>query len=302
MSPVIYAARMKAGNCIHQPYLTPIIQSRGRPFNVPPPGYGQHFRIVRYVQCGFIYANPRISSSEILEACQSVEDPLYLQECQGRERTFCKHLAPVHSMTGAPNGHKLLDVGAYTGVFVEVAQAAGWEAVGVEPSAWPTQAQQSGIPDRLGTLSSVSFSPESFAVITLWDVIEHFDAPRVELESVYCLLRPSGIVVIHTIDADSPTAKLLGGRWPFLMEMEMHIAFFSRTTLTAMLEQVGLRHIQDHTQGRYLRLVYLAGRVSAAFGSLLGQPLEKTAAALKLGGVPVPINTLDLFTAYAQKK
>jgi hypothetical protein len=49
-----------------------------------------------------------------------------------------------------------------------------------------------------------------------------------------------------------------------------------------------------------LRLGYLAGRVTAAFGAV-GRSLEKLVAALKLDGLSVPINTLDLFTAYARK-
>ncbi len=264
------------------------------------PDYGQHYRIVQCVRCGFVYANPRIGPAEILNGYQFVEDPLYLQESPGREKTFRKHLGPMQRVTGAPNGRKLLDVGAYTGVFVAVAQAAGWEAVGIEPSAWAVQqAQQAGRPVKQGTLASGGFQPGSFDAITLWDVIEHFDNPRAELEAVYSLLKPGGVVVIHTIDIGSPTAKMMGSRWPFLMEM--HIAFFSRATLRAMVERVGFQYICDHTQGRYLRLGYLAGRLSAAFGPLLGKPVEKAVALLNLEGLPVPINTLDLFTAYVRK-
>jgi 2-polyprenyl-3-methyl-5-hydroxy-6-metoxy-1,4-benzoquinol methylase len=272
----------------------------GSAFLCTSPDYGQHYRIVKCINCGFVYANPRGQAESIINAYQAVEDPVYLQEREGRELTFRKHLGPMHQLTGAPAGRKLLDVGAYVGVFVQVAREAGWDAMGVEPSTWGVaQAQKAGLPVVQGTLATANFAPESFDVITIWDVIEHFDDPSTELRHVWQLLKPGGFVVIHTIDVDSITARLMGSHWPFLMEM--HVMFFSRQTLRAMLEKLHFIYKGAHTEGRYLRLGYLAGRVKAAFGSLLGKPVESLVKALNLNGLPIPINTLDLFTAYAQK-
>ena len=169
----------------------------------------------------------------------------------------------------------------------------------------PAREHAEFVQDQLGmevvcsTMEGANFKSASFDIITMWDVIEHFCDPRAELEQVFGLLKPGGVVVVHTIDIGSLTARIMGSRWPFLMEM--HIMFFSRATLRAMLERVGFHYLTDHTQGRYLRLGYLAGRVTAAFGPLVGKPLEKMISALKWDKVPVPINTLDLFTAYARK-
>ncbi len=161
------------------------------------------------------------------------------------------------------------------------------------------EAQRSGLPVRQGTLATGGYDENSFDAITLWDVIEHFDDPQTELRHALRLLTPGGVLVIHTIDVGSVTAKMMGKRWPFLMEM--HIMFFSRATLHAMLHQAGFQYLGDHTQGRYLRLGYFAGRVRAAFGERVGGPLERMVSALKVADRAVPINTLDLFTAYARK-
>ena len=272
----------------------------GSAFLCTSPDYGEHYRIVQCNCCGFVYANPHADPSEVLKAYEDVVDPLYLQERAGRERTFREHLRTLHRITGEPNGRRLLDVGAYIGVFVEIAREMGWDAEGIEPSSWAVaHARERGLPVAKGTLGSGGFPDESFDVITLWDVIEHFDDPTMELRHVLRLLKPGGIVVIHTIDIGSITARVMGGGWPFLMEM--HIRFFSRATMRDMLQRVGFTYIRDHTQGRYLRLGYLAGRVTAAFGGFVGKPLEKLVSFLKLAEMPVPVNTLDLFTAYAKK-
>jgi 2-polyprenyl-3-methyl-5-hydroxy-6-metoxy-1,4-benzoquinol methylase len=273
----------------------------GSAFLCTSPDYGQHYRLVQCIRCGFVYANPRGEEREVLQAYEAVEDPLYLQERAGREITFRQHLALLHRVTGAPHGRRLLDVGAYVGVFVEVAQAAGWRAEGIEPSLWAVrQAQRRGLTVRQGTLASGDWPDESFDAITMWDVIEHFADPSNELCQAFRLLKPGGVIVVHTIDIGSITARVMGKRWPFLMEM--HVMFFSRATLRAMLEKAGFDYVRDHTQGRYLRLGYLAGRVRAAFGPAVGGPIEWLIAKLNLSGYPVPINTLDLFTAYAKKR
>jgi 2-polyprenyl-3-methyl-5-hydroxy-6-metoxy-1,4-benzoquinol methylase len=272
----------------------------GSAFLCTSPDYGEHYRIVQCKRCGFVYANPHADPSDVLKAYEGVVDPLYLQERVGREVTFREHLRTLHRITGEPAGRRLLDVGAYVGVFVEMAREMGWNAEGIEPSSWAVaHARERGLPVTKGTLGSGGFPDESFEVITLWDVIEHFDDPMTELRHVFRLLKPGGVVVIHTIDIGSLTAQVMGGRWPFLMEM--HIMFFSRATLRDMLQRVGFSYMNDHTQGRYLRLGYLAGRVTAAFGELVGKPLEKTISALKLAEKPLAVNTLDLFTAYAMK-
>jgi len=272
----------------------------GSAFLCTSPDYGEHYRIVQCNRCGFVYASPHADTNDVLKAYEDVVDPLYLQERAGREHTFRKHLQTLHHITGEPNGRRLLDVGAYIGVFVEIAGEMGWKAEGIEPSSWAVaQARERGLPVTKGTLASGGFPDESFEVITLWDVIEHFDDPTTELNRVFRLLKPGGVVVIHTIDIGSVTAQVMGGRWPFLMEM--HIMFFSRATMRDMLQRVGFTYMSDHTQGRYLRLGYLAGRVTAAFGEMIGKPLEKTISALKLAETPLAVNTLDLFTAYARK-
>jgi hypothetical protein len=113
------------------------------------------------------------------------------------------------------------------------------------------------------------------------------------------LLKPNGLLVVHTIDIDSIFAQLMGARWPWLMEM--HLYYFSRRTLRAMLEKCGFQVLSDRPQGRYLRLGYLMNRVSALMPAI-GRPAEWLVTRLGLRGLAVPVNLGDLFTAYARKE
>ncbi|MGH2592809.1 MAG: class I SAM-dependent methyltransferase [Anaerolineae bacterium] len=262
-------------------------------------GYGRHHAIVQCTNCGLVYTNPRLEGSQILDSYVAVEDPLYLQEREGRVLTFERHLRPLEKLKPPPG--RLLDVGAYTGVFVEIAGRHGWEAWGIEPSHWAVgEARQRGLPHMVeGTLDSVDLPATSFDVVTMWDVIEHVTDPFLEIQHAQRLLKPGGVLVVHTMDIDSPFARMMGARWPWLMEM--HIYFFSRRTLKAMLAKAGFTVIRAAPQGRYLRLGYFATRV----GGLLGQPVGRAFGGLfkllRLSQAPIPINLGDLFTAYAIK-
>jgi SAM-dependent methyltransferase len=247
-----------------------------------------------------VYTDPRRDGNDILDTYQAVEDPLYIEEREGRVLTFEHHLKPLERLTGAPAGRPLLDVGAYTGVFVEIASQHGWDAWGVEPSRWAVQrARARGLHVVQGTLDTANLPAGHFDVVTMWDVIEHLTDPRQALEDAHRLLTPNGLLVVHTIDIESVSARLMGPRWPWLMEM--HIYYFSRRTLRAMLDKCGFVVLSDKPQGRYLRLGYLMNRVGALV-PLLGRPAEWLVTRLGLRGLAVPVNLGDLFTAYARKQ
>ena len=262
-------------------------------------GYGRHHAIVECLDCGLVYANPRYDSGEMLAKYETVEDPLYVQEREGRVLTFERHLCPLEDIMPPGDGRRLLDVGCYVGVFVEIAARHGWDAWGVEPSHWAaTQAQEAGLQVVEGTMSTAGLDDASFDVITMWDVIEHVERPSAEVRDAQRLLKPGGILVVHTMDLDSPFARLMGRRWPWLMEM--HIYYFTRRTLAQLLEQAGFHVISVQPQGRYQLLGYLATRI-AAFNRPLGRGLGWLFDRLHLSERAIPINLGDLVTMYARK-
>ena len=262
-------------------------------------GYGHHAQIVQCRSCGYVYANPRWSAQEIISAYQNVEDPVYAHERAGRELTFRKHLDALERRLGPANDRSLLDVGAYIGVFVEVALASGWNACGLEPSDWAVaRARERGLPVQAGTLADLEREQRSFDVVTMWDVIEHMDSPSQELGKAFAVLKPGGTIVVHTMDIDSLTARLMGKRWPWLMDM--HVQYFSQRTLARMLENNGFEVIWSGAQGRYLRLGYLASRLGG-LNLALGQAAEALFHTLRIDEIAVPVNFGDLFTVYARR-
>ncbi|MGD8586130.1 MAG: class I SAM-dependent methyltransferase [Chloroflexota bacterium] len=262
-------------------------------------GYGSHQQIVQCRHCGHVYTNPRWPADKLMGAYEAVEDETYVLEQAGRQRTFRHHLLALEEVAGPGEGRPLLDVGAYTGVFVEVAAARGWQAMGVEPSQWATSvAQARGLPVYQGTLDAEMLAGHRFDVITMWDVIEHLDDPAGEVAKARQLLNPGGFMAIHTMDIDSLTARIMGRRWPWLMDM--HIQYFSQETMSRLLRDQGLEVLWSGIQGRYLSLGYLASRVSG-ISRPLGRLAQRLVKGAGLAGRSVPVNFGDLFTVYARR-
>jgi len=262
-------------------------------------GYGSHQQIVQCRHCGHVYTNPRWTAEDLMGAYEAVEDETYVHEEAGRRRTFNHHLLALEKVAGPGEGRPPLDVGAYTGIFVEVAAARGWQAMGIEPSQWATdQAQGNGLPVLQGTLDSPQLNGRRFDVITMWDVIEHLDDPAAEVARANQLLNPGGVMAIHTMDIDSLTARIMGRRWPWLMDM--HIQYFSQETMKRLLRDQGLEVLWSGAQGRYLSLGYLASRVSG-LSRPLGRLVQSLVEGVGLSGRSVPVNFGDLFTVYARR-
>lgn len=282
------------GYRVRFPATTPSDVLRVDAFRCTHAGYGHHPQIVECLHCGLVFANPRWPTEVVLDAYTAVEDETYIIERHGRELTFRRRLQQLERVIGPAEGRTLLDVGAYIGVFVEVAAAAGWRAEGIEPSSWAAgAAQRRGLPVRAGTLATAGLADASFDVITLWDVIEHLADPAAELERARRLLRPGGWLVVHTMDIGAPVARLMGRRWPWLMDM--HLYYFDRRTLRDLLARHGFETIWQGSQGRYLSLGYLASRVAGLQPSL-GRAARAVIGGLGVEEAAVPVNFGDLMT------
>lgn len=220
----------------------------------------EHGDIVKCNLCGMVYNNPMPDPDTLLDIYKAVEDPLYLEESKAREYTFKGSLDQLHQFIKPPG--KLLDVGCYTGAFMEVAAAADWVVSGTELSAWAAKiARESHVgPVYEDSMEKLPVAPGSFDVITFWDVMEHLTEPRAFLRDAARLLKPGGILAFSTHMVDSKAARIMGTRYPFFMDM--HVVHFSRNTVKRILEEQGYRLLKITTHYRILRIGYFLEKLA----------------------------------------
>lgn len=220
----------------------------------------QHGDIVKCDECGMVYNNPQPDPDELLRMYVHIEDVRYSQEEKGREHTFKRSLQQLQDFSTPPG--KLLDIGCYTGKFLEVAANEGWDVAGVELSSWAAKiARDRGIGEIYeGQLAQISHLSHAFDVITLWDVIEHLQNPAELLRQTAALLKSGGLLALSTYLIDRYPVRILGTHYPFFMDM--HLVHFSQTTLQRMLFEQGFELLSIVPHQRIVTVSYFLEKIA----------------------------------------
>jgi len=162
-------------------------------------------------------------------------------------------------------GRRLLDVGAGDGAFARVAAEHGWRSLGIDPAA-PTSACKDGHMLR-GTLEDLP-RDEFFDVITLWDVIEHVEAPMDVLVLAAQYLQPGGLLVVETGNYQSGDRILAGDAW--WCYAADHRWYFAPPIVESMLQGAGMidivlapRVLRPGWSGKARYRPWLGGRLHA---------------------------------------
>lgn len=169
--------------------------------------------------------------------------------------TFKKYLSLLKQL--APDRGKLLDIGAATGFFVQLAKEEGWQAEGVEISDYAAGLGRSrGLNIMTGTVTDLSLPANSYDAVTMLDVVEHLTDPLTTLKNVYKILNPGGVMLINTPDASSLVAKLLGKNWHLLVPPE-HLHYFNMRNLSRLLAGNGFEVTFTGRIGKKFTLEYI---------------------------------------------
>lgn len=150
------------------------------------------------------------------------------------------------------SGGSLLDVGAFSGMFLKNAQSYGFQVMGVEPirEAYIHLRDSLGLPVVHGDLYSAPFPAENFIVVSLLDVIEHVVDPVAEMREISRILKPGGIVVMTTPNAAGLMQrivglkrKLFGQPWCPIDDIPWHLWGFTPSTFRLCMEKAGF-HVE----------------------------------------------------------
>ena len=214
--------------------------------------------------------------------------------------TFIRYLEIIEKIL--PNKGKLLDVGAATGFFIDIAQKRGWNATGIELSDFAaSSARAKGFNVKTGTLSSSDFLPESYDVVTIFDVIEHFPDPLIEIKTATKILKRGGVIAINTPDTGSIVAKIFGKKWHLIVPPE-HLYYFNSANLTTLLEKNDFKVIKKTKVGKHFTPQYIFKMLYMWQKLSLWKKLSIFFSRRIFSKISIPINTRDNIFIIAIKK
>jgi SAM-dependent methyltransferase len=242
----------------------------------------RHWEIVRCPSCGLVFVGKQLSSPEEVAALYSENyfeggvDQGYTDYRESEEVLRRQARRALRRLQRYRPAGRVLEIGCAYGFFLAEAQRQ-YEAEGVEISSFAArQAQQRGLAVQHGDFLELSFPPDRYDVVCLFDCIEHLVDPHAYLQKTHTLLKPQGVLALTTGDISSLYARLAGKHWR-LMSPPQHQFYFSRQTLSRLLHQTGFELLEISYPWKLvpwpLMLYQLSPRLKALFGFVGRLPL-----------------------------
>ncbi len=197
-------------------------------------------------------------------------------------------------------GERLLDVGTFTGVLLEILAARGADVYGVE-----LQEEAVAIAnERLGgrvfrtDLHGAGFPSGPYDIVSMIGLIEHVVEPREMVRRAHELLRPAGRLYLQTPDAGSAIARAMRSAWPPLAPIE-HVNLFSARSLRTLLGQEGFVDVRIRRHVKLLPFSFVHAQL-ASFG---GPRWQRVTAPLNriLGDTRLPFYGGEIFVSAVRR-
>jgi len=145
----------------------------------------------------------------------------------------------------------ILELGSAHGGFVALLRWANFDAIGLELSQWVVDYARStfDVPMLLGSIEDQNLERESFDVIVMMDVLEHFTDPVETINFCLSLMKKNGIFIIQTprFPENISYEELVAKSDPFLEQLSLdkgHLYLFSRSSIRKFFCQLGCQHVQ----------------------------------------------------------
>jgi 2-polyprenyl-3-methyl-5-hydroxy-6-metoxy-1,4-benzoquinol methylase len=279
-----------------------------------PAGKAQVHRIVNCNVCNLIYANPQTDNVSAVEKNHltsgdgeteiDVDEELRNftpENHQYMRKQFLQlnDYAKIIDFVEKKDKGTFMEIGSYAGIFLNEAKKKGWDVVGIEPLEIPAlYSEKLGVRVIREYFENAAIEEESLDVIVATHVIEHVSDPSAFVDKAYRLLKPGGKLILETPTYDSLSFKLLGHR-ERSVRCNGHIYFFTKDSLSKLVEKSGFKILKHEKVGRTLTI----DRLFYNFGVITGrkQFFASLSNKLKLDKFVVRINTKDMQRIYCEK-
>jgi 2-polyprenyl-3-methyl-5-hydroxy-6-metoxy-1,4-benzoquinol methylase len=247
--------------------------------------YGKHWDLYKCPNCKLTFSFPLPDQKLLIKFYSEMKDSEYTEEESGRKRNFLKILKTLEKFS--PSKGSLLDIGAASGMLVQLATQRSWDAEGIEPN---IDLFQKSLQKNITMYNSdlESFTPKrSYDAITAIDIIEHLYNPELLIFKASNWLKKTGILCIVTPNIGSFMAKIFQKKWWHLRPP--HLFYFNKDSINFLLKKYNFKIIACKSYVWHFSLHYLLSRLNLKFDNKL------------LKSVIIPLYLFDSLEIYAQK-
>ncbi len=162
------------------------------------------------------------------------------------------------------NTGRLLDIGCGRGFFLKNFVDTGFDYMGIEPRKRICSEAQNRLGENrvfCGTLKEARLPDAHLDVVTMINLIEHLPFPKETLEEVNRVMKNDGLLLVETPNVANFLPAILMTKWHAFLEPEHHY-FFSKGTLTTMLQKTGFEVLRVDRGSKLFSIRYLLYRLS----------------------------------------
>jgi SAM-dependent methyltransferase len=213
--------------------------------------------LLRCPQCNLVFADAHLTDVQVQhlygrDYFGGDEYADYLGDKKAIQRSLRQKVA--YMAQTAPHIRRVFEIGAAYGFFLDLARE-GWEVAGIDIAEEPTAYARNilGVDVRQGDFLTAAIPPGYYDAFCMWDTIEHLARPGAYIERVAELIAPGGYIFLSTGDIESAVARRQGRGWR-LIHPPTHLFYFSRATLSRMLERYRFRVRSIVTMGLHRSL------------------------------------------------
>lgn len=223
-------------------------------YNCTSMSHGEKPDVIKCLECGLSQIKSSIIPSNLLELYKDVSDEEYFNSIDTKVKTFERAYNETKEYINYSD--KILEIGSYYGIFLNTLYKKGFKDIeGIEPSRTASEYSNKHYKFRVlnKSFENIDFHNEYNAIFS-WDVFEHVLDPNLFLQKSNKALKKNGILTLSTIDIDSRFAKVLGRRWPWIMNM--HLLYFGDNSIENMFSLNNFEVISIKHHSHYASLNY----------------------------------------------
>lgn len=267
------------------------------------------FVFLRCLNCRFILVD--VSNVNLFEY---YNNPNYLHDKVGKGYVDYEAdkapMRPVYvnllnKMKSYNSGRRLLDLGAASGYFLDIAGRNGYSAEGIElnPSA-VKEGRERGRKIKLADILKSDYPNNAFDAITAFDFFEHLPHDKLKdyILTIRKLLGENGVLAIITVNTASRWAKIFGKKWHTFLPPE-HISYFSDKNIRFFLKKNGFEVLEIKTAHKRFSLQYVFNFLYRWQGIPLWLSITRFLEKYpRLGGLALKLPLGDNMLIFARKK
>jgi len=199
-------------------------------------------------RCGLIFTRIQPIKEPVDSSYEKDEHSYYKYYLNNRKTDMKNFRERLDLIKKYKKSGSILDIGCAVGSLLVIARKENWEVAGIELNKEAANyCRIIGLPVKQGPFNK-SLVNKKFNVVHLGNVIDHLEQPFEFLVDVKSALKDDSILILSTPDIDTLLAKITQ------IKPNEHLYYFTKKTLTRMLDKAGYEVLEIETIGRYKNL------------------------------------------------